>query len=138
MFFSEHFGIDPNLLREYGAVNISLVCDMPLFIDPMLIFNSEKLEYKQLHENIIKFFHFLAMKAGPGLQNNEIRTWFKFSEVKNNWLGYSLVGNGGLALGDEYAHFLYRNIKFAISTKDISRSIHIEKAMLLHIRKRQG
>lgn len=132
MFFSEYFGIEPRLLREYGALDISLVCDLPLFIDPMLIFNSNKPEYKALHEGIIRYFHFLATKAQRGLQKNEIKAWFKFSEVKNNWLGYSLVGNGGLALGDAYAQFLYDNIGFAISTNNISQSVHIEKIMLLY------
>lgn len=132
MFFSEYFGINPGLLHEYGAVDISLVCDIPLFVDPMLIFNSEKPEYKQLHEGIIRYFHFLATKADSGLQKNEIKAWFKFSEVKNNWLGYSLAGNKGVALGDEYADFLYNNIGFAISTNSISNSSHIEKVMFLY------
>lgn len=132
MFFFEYFGIDPRLLCKYGAVDISLVCDIPLFIDPMLIFNSDKPEYKKLHESIIRYFHFLATKASCGLQKNEISAWFKFSEVKNNWLGYSLAGNGGLALGDGYAQFLYDNIGFAISTNNISQSTHIEKIMLLY------
>ncbi len=132
MFFSEYFKVDPQLLREYGAVDISLVCDMPLFVDPMLIFNSDKIEYKKLHDSIIRYFHFLATKASHGLQKNEIKAWFKFSEVKNNWLGYSLAGNGGLALGDGYAQFLYDNIGFAIKTNSISQSTHIEKIMLLY------
>lgn len=132
MFFSEYFEVESTLLHQYGAIDISLICDMPLFVDPMLIFNSDRTEYKQVHENIIKYLHFLATKANRGLQKNEIRAWFKFSEVKNNWLGYSLVGNGGLALGDEYAQFLYDNIGFAISTNNISQSIHIEKIMLLY------
>ncbi|MDD3229737.1 MAG: hypothetical protein PHE09_11030 [Oscillospiraceae bacterium] len=132
MFFSEYFEVESTLLHQYGAIDISLICDMPLFIDPMLIFNSDRTEYKQVHENIIKYLHFLATKANRGLQKNEIRAWFKFSEVKNNWLGYSLVGNGGLALGDEYAQFLYDNIGFAISTNNISQSTHIEKIMLLY------
>lgn len=58
MFFSEYFEIDAALLETYGAVNISLVCDIPLFVDPMLIFNSEKEEYKSLHAQIIRYFHF--------------------------------------------------------------------------------
>ena len=45
MFFSEYFEIDPRLLLEYGALDISLVCDLPLFIDPMLIFNSKKVQF---------------------------------------------------------------------------------------------
>ena len=109
MFFSEYFEIDPRLLLEYGALDISLVCDLPLFIDPMLIFNSNKPEYKKLHEGIIKYFYFLAQKAQNKLQKNEIKAWFKFSEVKNNWLGYSFAGNGGLALGTS-THSFYIKI----------------------------
>ena len=59
MFFSEYYGIDSSVVEHYGAVDISFVCDIPLFIDPMLIFNSEKEEYKKLHEEIIRYFHFL-------------------------------------------------------------------------------
>ena len=46
MFFSEKFQVSSDLIKDYGAVDISLVCDIPLFIDPMLIFNSEKNVYK--------------------------------------------------------------------------------------------
>ena len=132
MFFSERFQISSELLKEYGAVDISLVCDIPLFIDPMLIFNSEKEIYKNLHKSIIRYFHFLYTKAEQGLTMKEVSAWFNFSEVPNNWLGYSLVGNKGLALGKEYAKFLYENIAFAINTHGISKSQHIEKVMLLY------
>ena len=132
MFFSERFQISSELLKEYGAVDISLVCDIPLFIDPMLIFNSEKEIYKNLHKSIIRYFHFLYTKAEQGLTMKEVSAWFNFSEVPNNWLGYSLVGNKGLALGKEYAKFLYENIAFAINTHGISKSKHIEKVMLLY------
>ena len=132
MFFSEYFHINPNLLKEYGAVDISLVCDIPLFIDPMLIFNSEKPEYIDLHQSIIKYFHFLYKKSKQGLSAKEIDAWFNFSEVPNNWLGYSLKGNKGIALGHKFAKFLYNNIAFTIETYGISQSQHIEKAMLLY------
>lgn len=132
MHFSEHFKVSKYLLNEYGAVDISLACDIPLFVDPMLIFNSEKDCYKKLHERIIRYFHFLYKKASQGLSPKEIDAWFNFSEVSNNWLGYSLVGNKGNALGKEYAQFLYNNISFAIDTHGITQSPHIEKVMLLY------
>lgn len=132
MFFSEQFKIDTELIREYGAVDISLVCDIPLFIDPMLIFNSDKPEYQALHQEIIRYFHFLYTKAQQGLSPKEINAWFNFKEVPNNWLGYSLTGNKGLALGKEYAQFLYINIGFVLNTHGISKSQHIEKTMLLY------
>ena len=132
MFFSEQFQTDTELIKAYGAVDISLVCDIPLFIDPMLIFNSDKREYQLLHQEIIRYFHFLYTKAKQGLSSKEINAWFNFSEVPNNWLGFSLVGNKGLALGKKYAEFLYKNIEFALDTHGISKGQHIEKAMLLY------
>lgn len=132
MFFSERFGVDSELIKAYGAVDISLVCDIPLFVDPMLIFNSDKPEYKQLHKEIIRYFHFLSVKAGSGLSESEIKAWFSFNEIPNNWLGYSLESNKGLALGTKYAKFLCSNINFAIATNGISASSHIEKVMLLY------
>lgn len=110
MFFSEYYGIDSSVVEHYGAVDISFVCDIPLFIDPMLIFNSEKEEYKKLHEEIIRYFHFLYQKACDGLSNKELKAWFEFNEVPNNWLGYSMSGNKGAALGKQYARFLYKNL----------------------------
>jgi hypothetical protein len=132
MFFSERFQIDADLVNAYGAIDISLVCDIPLFIDPMLIFNSDKPEYQSLHKEIIRYFHFLYTKSEKGLSPEEIDAWFNFSEVPNNWLGYSLVGNKGLALGKAYSRFLYQNIGFAINTNDVSKGQHIEKVMLLY------
>jgi len=132
MFFSEKFQVSSDLINNYGAVDISLVCDIPLFIDPMLIFNSDKRVYKELHTQIIRYFHFLYKKAEQGLSQKEIDAWFNFSEVPNNWLGYVLSGNKGLALGRKYATFLYSNISFALETHGISQSQHIEKAMLLY------
>ncbi len=132
MFFSEQFNVDPKLIDDYGAVDISLVCDIPLFVDPMLIFNSDKPEYQMLHQEIIKYFHFLHNKAKNGLSLYEIEAWFNFNEVPNNWLGYSLVGNKGLALGKKYSNFLYENIEFALNNNGISNGQHIEKVMLLY------
>lgn len=132
MFFSEKFQVSNDILKSYGAVDISLICDVPLFVDPMLIFNSSSARYKELHNNIIRYFYFLYTKATQGLTTKEIDAWFNFSEVPNNWLGYSLYGNKGLALGKKYAHFLYDNIAFAVNTHSISKSTHIEKVMLLY------
>ncbi len=132
MFFSQVFNVSRDDLKKYGAIDISLVCDTPFFIDPMLIFNSSKSEYQALHEEIIKYFHFLYTKAQTGLTRQEIGAWFNFSEVPNNWLGYSMSGNKGLALGHKYAIFLHDNIEFAMSTHGITRGVHVEKIMLLY------
>ncbi|MFA7156989.1 MAG: hypothetical protein WC123_04775 [Bacilli bacterium] len=130
--FSEKFDIEASKIEEYGAINISLVCDIPLFIDPLLIFNSNNTEYKELHKSIIKYFHFLATKANNNLTQAEIKTWFTFKEVCNNWLGYSLEGNKGSALNMKFANILYKNIRFILENNNITKGIHAEKIMLLY------
>lgn len=128
--FSSYFEVDEKTIREYGAVNISLLFDSPLFIDPMLIFNSEKPEYKELHISIIKFFHFLAHQA-KDLPYDRCKQWLMFPEIPNNWLGFSISGNKGLALGEKYAKFLYSNLEFIFSDDGITSGKHFEKVMLL-------
>lgn len=43
-----------------------------------------------------------------------------------------MSGNKGAALGKQYARFLYKNIRFATNTNNITKSNHIEKIMLLY------
>jgi len=44
LYFSDIFEVLPETLDKYGAFNVSLVTDLPLFIDPFLLFNSKKKE----------------------------------------------------------------------------------------------
>jgi hypothetical protein len=62
-YFSDRFGVDPTALKNYGAFNVSIVTDLPLFIDPFLLFNSKKAKYKELHESIVEYLIFLRDKA---------------------------------------------------------------------------
>ena len=48
LLFSEYFEIDAEQLDAYGALNICIDADLPLFIDPFLMFSSEKAEYVEL------------------------------------------------------------------------------------------
>jgi hypothetical protein len=41
IYFSDIFGVDPETLDQYGAFDVSLVNDLPLFVDPFLLFNSD-------------------------------------------------------------------------------------------------
>lgn len=129
--FSEKFNVERKKIEDFGAIDISLVSDIPMFVDPILIFNSEKNEYKELHNKMIRYMYFLAQKAKKGLNKAEIKTWFSFNEVCNNWLGFSMSGNKGLALDKEFANFLYENIGFVLANNNISNGKHIEKIMLL-------
>jgi hypothetical protein len=45
-FFADHFEIDPDLLEKHGAFNVSLVTDLPVFIDPFLLSIAQSLNTK--------------------------------------------------------------------------------------------
>ena len=99
-YFTDFFDVDPAVLEKYGAFNVSLVTDLPLFIDPFLLFNSKKKKYQELHTEIIQYLIFLRDKARDGsLDAGLLKSWYQFSEVKQNWLGFTTTGNGGSGLG---------------------------------------
>lgn len=62
--FYDYFGIDRATIEAFGAFEPSLVADVPLFIEPFLIFNSKKEECQDLHVAIIKkVLFFTAVEA---------------------------------------------------------------------------
>ncbi len=132
--FTDYFNVDPRALSEYGAFNISLVSDLPLFIDPFLLFNSKKPEYQELHRSIIKYLEFLRDKSvAGGVTESLLRSWYYFKEVKQNWFGFTVLGNDGHALAAEFARSLDNNlgILFSSSGEDVAASRHLEKLSLI-------
>jgi hypothetical protein len=118
-----------------GAFNISIVNDLPLFIDPFLLFNSSRADYQQLHNAILKYMIFLRDAVASGRVNDDlVKAWFLFPEVKQNWLGFSLHGNGGNGLGRDFADALKANLQslFAdFGRETITSGTHIEKVCLV-------
>lgn len=110
--FSEIFEVDKNILEQEGFVDVSLLCDLPLFVDPFLIFGSQKEEYLELNNEINRYLLFLKKKAiQHEIHSGLLKSWFTFSEVYNNWLGYCKFGNKGSGLGPKFAKNLYYNLK---------------------------
>ena len=135
VYFTDVFGVEPADLEEYGAFNISLVNDLPLFIDPFLLFNSKKPEYQSLHAEIIQYLRFLRDKAAAGQVTKGLLTaWFTFKEVKQNWLGFSKSGNTGSGLGIDFAEALLQNLSTVFESfgaEKITRGSHLEKLTLI-------
>ena len=50
VLFSDVFKVDPAAVEAHGAFDVALVADLPLFVDPFLIFNSPDPTYQKLHE----------------------------------------------------------------------------------------
>src|SRR5215210_4879327 len=102
--FSDFFDVPPEIIDGYGAFDVSLINDLPLFIDPFLLFNNPDPAYQQLHNNIIRYLLFLRDQAGAGdLHRGLLRAWYQFGEVKQTWLGFSRAGNRGSGLGEDFA-----------------------------------
>lgn len=135
IYFSDFFEVEPELLEEYGAFNVSLINDLPLFIDPFLLFNSEVPTYKGHHESIIRYVKFLRDKsitrpATKGL----LQAWYMFGEVDQNWFGFSKVGNKGSGLGIEFARALHENLNSVFTdfgAEKIAQGSHLEKLCLV-------
>lgn len=135
IYFTDFFGVDRAALEAYGAFNVSLVNDLPLFIDPFLLFDSPKPEYQALHAEIIEYLKFLRDVSATGkLTKAHVDQWFRFAEVKQNWLGFSRSGNSGNGLGERFAGALHRNLHVVFrdfGSESITKSSHLEKLCLL-------
>lgn len=135
LYFSDYFCVSEDLLQDHGAFNISLVTDLPLFIDPFLLFNSSKEEYQWLHDNIIRYLRFLRSKSISGsVPPALLKSWYNFSEVKQNWLGFCISGNSGRGLGKKFAQALNLNMQHIFSNfgqEKITKGSHLEKLCLI-------
>ena len=135
IYFSDFFDVDPVLLDVHGAFNVSLINDLPVFIDPFLLFNSEKPEYRALHDEIIKYIRFLRDVSNSGQVNaGLLDSWYRFPEVRQNWLGYSKVGNSGSGLGRKFAVALNENLNSLFNdfgNEQITQGSHLEKLCLI-------
>jgi hypothetical protein len=135
IYFSDFFGVSRAQLRKYGAFNISLLADLPLFVDPFLLFNSKRRKYRNLHEQMIKYLRFLRDKSATGdLPAGLLQAWYRFPEVEQNWLGFSKESNRGHGLGGAFADALHSNLAQIFGSfgdEQITRGSHLEKLCLI-------
>lgn len=137
IYFSDFFKVSPEVLNNYGAFNISLINDLPLFIDPFLLFGSKKPEYQELHESILEYLSFLKKKSEQGISElSEIKSWYLFPEIRQNWFGYSKIGNGGSGLGEKFGRAMSSSMHIVfddLGKERITQTSHLEKAGLFEI-----
>lgn len=135
IYFSDYFGVLDSSLEEYGAFNISLLTDLPLFIDPFLLFSSDRKEYQALHDDIIRYLRFLRTKSEQGgVSLGHMKAWYQFSEVKQNWLGFCEDGNQGRGLGAGFAKALDLNLVHVFNNfgnEQVTKGSHLEKLTLI-------
>ncbi len=135
VYFSEIFNTPPGGLKKYGAFDVSPVVDLPLFIDPFLLFTSKKKEYQSLHEGIIKYITYLRDLSINGHTNNGIlRDLYCFKEVHQNCLGFCSSGNRGAGLGLKFATALNSNLNDLFrefGDEQVTKGSHLEKLTLI-------
>jgi hypothetical protein len=134
MYFSNVFNVPNNVLTDENVFDISLVSDLPLFIDPFLIFDSDKAEYQALHAGIVKYLAFLRDKVVAGsVTENQTCEWLHFPEIPNNWLGFSVGSNAGHGLGKKFAKGATFGLQGPVrdfGNEQISKGSHIERLFL--------
>lgn len=130
--FSTYFNVKIADLKAANFFNISLISDVPLFIDPFHLFYSDDKEYEALHDEIIRYLSFLrdysVRKDGKALTKADLDLYYRFPEVKQNWFGYSYVGNQGKGLGKKFANALNDNFYNLFKTGNPG---HLEKLTLV-------
>ncbi|MEN6621690.1 MAG: hypothetical protein ABFD50_09105 [Smithella sp.] len=135
IYFSDYFHIDPMVIDQYGAFNISVINDLPLFIDPFLLFISKKEEYQNLHKEIIHYLRFLRDKSlSQKIDEGLLHAWFMFREVKQTWFGFSKKGNNGSGLGRDFAIALNQNLVRVFRNfgdEPVTKGSHLEKLCLI-------
>lgn len=138
IYFTDFFGVDPHILADYGAFNVSPIVDLPLFIDPFLLFTSNNPEYQKLHNDIIRYLRFLRDKSTEGQINpGLLKAWYCFHEVHQNRFGFCATGSRGSGLGIGFATALNENLTRIFKdfgAEQITQASHLEKLVLIRDR----
>lgn len=135
--FSDYFDVSKEKLAKEGFFDISLVSDLPVFIDPFLLFYSKNTKYQKLHKDVINYLLFLKDKSeefGHRVPVNHLRYYFTFPEISQNWFGFTFIGNEGHGLGLKFAFTLSRSFQSLFENfggEKISKSSHLEKLCLV-------
>lgn len=72
--FSDYDEVDPAVIDAHSAFDVSLVSDLPLFIDPFHLFHSDDEKFRELHESIVRYLKFLRDRAGEPLTKGAMET----------------------------------------------------------------
>lgn len=135
IYFTDFFDVSPKKMAAYGAFNVSPLVDLPLFIDPFLLFTSDKEDYKALHDQIICYLQFLRERSDRAQASKGLlKAWYHFPEVKQTCLGFCVQGNGGLGLGPSFAKALSENLSSLFKDfgdEQVTQGSHLEKLMLI-------
>lgn len=81
-----------------------LLEDIPLYVDPFLLWSSESTEYNELHQRLLGFFETIRRLVVAGRRSQAFRLLIQIREPKEMGLGYALASKRGSAIGPKLAN----------------------------------
>ena len=136
MYFSDYFNVPHGVVDAYGALDISLEADIPVFVDPFCLYASEKPEYNDLHKHIIDYLKYLRDISRKPIYDiaGALKSLYAFPEVPNTFIGFCAKGSSGHGLGLRFANSLKSNLSGILGDfgkEQISDDSHIEKLCIV-------
>ena len=114
--FCDEYGIDKELFKSIGALDIILDLDTKYFIDPVLLRNNQVPEFTEASHKVEKYFSDILALIRVSREEKDMY-WKKadellsFKEIKGTCLGYSNSGTSGNAIGRNLRCGVLRIIK---------------------------
>src|SRR4051794_37012655 len=76
-----------------------LDADLPLWLDPFLLWASERIEYRDLHEQLVLFLDHFGRLAASGQEAAATEFILRFDEPHEAGLGYTAKSRRGSFIG---------------------------------------
>lgn len=125
----DHFGL-PFTQDDVDFAIPRLREDIPLYLDPFLLWASDAPAYQERHHQLTAFFGGLRQLVQAGHEAEALRQLLTCEEPRELGLGYTAGGKGGSAIGPRLAQdalALYRDVP-QLAEGDLA---HIEEIQLL-------
>ena len=130
--------LTPNtpLIQEVSQFEVDFVIprlgkDLPLGIDPFLLFKSRDLGFKGLHSKLLDSFN-LGVEAVRNQNFEKARNLFQFPEVSEIGLGYTQKGKQGAGVGNYLGELIIETL--VESPLLLERDVrHIEEMQLVSV-----
>ena len=104
--------------------------DIPLYVDPFLLWNSHKAEYKALHERLLDFFQLLSYRVRTRDTNRAAQLLAGCEEQRAMGLGYASGTKRGSNLGPKLIGDIIRSHAL-VPQLNIGELRHIEELQLV-------
>ena len=124
------------LIKEVSQFEVDFVIprmgkDLPLGIDPFLLFKSRDPEFQELHSQLLDSFN-MGITAIRSDRINDARRLFQFPEVSDIGMGYTKKGKRGAGVGEFLSELIIETLINSPSL--LERGVrHVEEMQLVSV-----